>query len=135
MRLQGSARSRADGALTLGRHASEVERGRKHVADACQQYGGDVAGTAKLLASELITNALRYGAGPITVLVTPGAGEVRIDVADESALSPQPRRATPDDEGGRGLLIVQSLATSWGMESLPQGRGKSIWFTLRVAAG
>lgn len=135
MRLQRSARSQADGAVTLGRHASEVERGRKHVAGACRRYGVDVAGTAELLASELITNALRYGSGPITVLVTPGAGEVRVDVADESALSPTPRRATPDDEGGRGLLIVQSLATSWGMESLPQGRGKSIWFVLRVAAG
>lgn len=135
MRLRGSSRERGDGALTLGRHASEVERGRRHVAEACSRYGADVVGTAMILASELITNALRHGSGPITVLVTPAAGEVRVDVADESALSPTPRHATPDDEGGRGLLIVQSLATSWGTESLPQGRGKSVWFTLRVAGG
>jgi anti-sigma regulatory factor (Ser/Thr protein kinase) len=135
MQLQRSAPKRADGALTLGRRASEVERGRRHVATACHGYGTDVAGTAVLLASELITNALRHGSGDITVLVTPGVGEIRVDVADESALSPKARRATADDEGGRGLLIVQSLATSWGMESLPQGRGKSVWFTLRVATG
>jgi two-component sensor histidine kinase len=135
MRLQGSARSSADGALTLRRHASEVERGRNHVADACRLYGGDVADTAALLASELITNALRYGSGEITVLVTPGSGEVRVDVADESSQAPKVRSAAPDDEGGRGLLIVQSLASSWGTEPLPQGRGKSIWFTLRSATG
>ena len=133
MRLQGSARvGVGGGAVTLRRHASEVERGRRHVAEACRQYGGAVADTAMLLVSELITNALRHGSGAITLLVTPSPREIRVDVADESPLPPRARRAARDDEDGRGLLIVDSLASSWGMEALPQGRGKSIWFTLRV---
>ena len=133
MRLQGSARRGADGALTLRRHPSEVVRGRKHVRAACSRYDGDVADVATLLASELITNALRHGTGEITVLVTPVRGAVRVDVADESPVPPRARNARWEDEGGRGLLIVERLATTWGMEPLPQGRGKSIWFTLRVS--
>lgn len=131
MQLTGPAGARTHGALTLRRHASEVERGRRHVADACRAYERDLTETATLLASELITNALRHGAGEITVLVTPLAGAVRVDVADESPVPPRARNARWEDEGGRGLLIVERLAASWGMESLPQGRGKSIWFTLR----
>ena len=133
MRLPGSVGARTHGALTLRRHPSEVERGRKHVADACRAYERDLAETAMLLASELITNALRHGTGEITVLVTPVDGAVRVDVADENPMPPRARNARWQDEGGRGLLIVEKLATSWGMESLPQGRGKSIWFTLRSA--
>lgn len=86
--------------------------------------------TATLLASELITNALRHGSGCITLLVTRSAHSVRVDVADESRLEPTPRSARPEDENGRGLLIVETLADEWGMESLPQGGGKTVWFSL-----
>jgi len=129
MQPGGLVRARSDGALTLGRHASEVERGRKHVADACREYDGELACTAMLLASELITNALEHGSGTITLLVTLTPEALRVDVTDESPLRPATRVADPDDDGGRGLLIVDHLATTWGMELLELG-GKSVWFTL-----
>ena len=118
----------------MGRHPSEVERGRKHVADSCREYDGDLACTAMLLASELITNALEHGSGTITLLVTHGPDRVRVDVTDESPLQPSSRVAGPDEEGGRGLLIVEHLASAWGMELLGQGRAKSVWFTLDIAS-
>ena len=117
----------------MGRHPSEVERGRKHVADACREYDGDLACTAMLLASELVTNALEHGSGTISVLVTLSPDQVRVDVADSSPVQPTARTASPDDEDGRGLLIVEHLASSWGAAPLPDG-GKSVWFTLDVEA-
>lgn len=134
MQHGGLIETRADGALVLGRHPAEVERGRKHVADACRDYDGDLACTAMLLASELITNALEHGSGVITVLVSLTPSQVRVDVADESPLHPTSRAADPDDENGRGLLIVEHLASAWGMQLLEHG-GKSVWFTLDGSAG
>jgi hypothetical protein len=133
MRQRGLVGAPVGDALSLGRHPSEVERGRRYVADACRDYEGDVAGTAMLLASELITNALRHGSGDITVLVTLGPDVVRVDVADGSASELRPRVAVFDAEHGRGLFIVDHLASAWGVEPLPRGRGKSVWFTLRAA--
>ena len=131
MQEGGLVEARWGGALTLGRHPSEVERGRRHVADACRAYDGEVACTAMLLASELITNALEHGSGAITVLVTTRPDQVRVEVTDESPMRPTARTANAEDENGRGLLIVEHLATAWGMEPLPDG-GKSVWFDLDV---
>lgn len=115
----------------LDRRPSEVERGRRHVARACAGHDDELVMTATLLASELITNALRHGSGCITLLVTRERGRIRVDVADESAAEPTPRAATLEDESGRGLLIVKTLAHEWGSETLPQGGGKTVWFSLR----
>ena len=116
----------------LRRHPSEVERGRRHVAQACAGLHDDLVMAATLLASELITNALRHGSGDITVLVTTGRGEIRVVVADECGTEPKARSANIEDESGRGLLIVETLADDWGCEDLPQGGGKTVWFSLRL---
>ena len=116
--------------LVLGRRPAEVERGRRFVEAACAGCPEEVVITATLLASELITNALDHGQGEITLMVSRTQHGIRVDVADESPLPPRARRSGPDDERGRGLLIVESLASSWGMETLPQGGGKSVWFVL-----
>lgn len=132
MRAPGPARPRVAGALTLGRHPSEVERGRRFVADACRDYPGDLAGTAMLLASELVTNAVEHGDGGITVLVTLSGSTLLVEVSDESPALPAPRCASTQDEGGRGLLILDTLATTWGVTLTEGGGGKSVWFTLEV---
>ncbi|MEU1165419.1 ATP-binding protein, partial [Streptomyces sp. NPDC005921] len=43
---------------------------------------------------------------------------------------PRPRRAAEDEESGRGLLLVRTLADSWGVR--PTDEGKTTWFTLRL---
>ena len=117
----------------MRRHPSEAGRGRRFVTAACAEYGEDAVVTAALLTSELITNALEHGTGEITILVTRSIDQVRIAVSDAGAHAPLARTAAPDDEGGRGLLIVKTLASSWGVERLPRGAGKSVWFVLRAA--
>lgn len=90
--------------------------------------GGDI----ELLASELINNAVLHAATPITVIVRHLGDVVRVEVGDGSSEVPLPRHATTDDFSGRGLLIVDSLASSWG--TVPTRAGKRVWFELPAAA-
>jgi hypothetical protein len=51
---------------------------------------------------------------------------LRVAVTDESPRLPAPRNQEPLAEGGRGLRLVELLASRWGVEPLPLG--KRIWF-------
>ena len=87
------------------------------------------AADAALLASELVTNAIRHQrAGPITVAVSCAHGALRVDVHDRSSSEPVLVEATPDAETGRGLMLVASLSTDWGCYRTPSG--KAVYFTL-----
>ncbi|MEU8972472.1 SpoIIE family protein phosphatase [Streptomyces monashensis] len=88
--------------------------------------------TAELILSELITNAVRYGAEPISVRLlrtepggSPDAGTLIFEVADGSSTSPRLRRAKVTDEGGRGLFLVARFAERWGTRYT--ATGKVIW--------
>ncbi|MFD0150430.1 SpoIIE family protein phosphatase [Streptomyces sp. NPDC055721] len=81
--------------------------------------------TATLLVSELVTNAIRYGAAPITLrLITDSTGLI-CEVSDAGQAAPHLRHAKAVDEGGRGLLICAALADSWGVRYT--GDGKTVW--------
>ena len=81
-----------------------------------------------LLASELVTNALLYAQGRITLTVTPMDERVRVSVLDNSHTEVHPRRVSPYATSGRGLALVEQLSTSWGVELIPDG--KVVWFEL-----
>ncbi|MFI7141564.1 SpoIIE family protein phosphatase [Streptomyces massasporeus] len=78
----------------------------------------------ELILSELITNAIRYGAGPIHVRLIRDRTLI-CEVADGSSTSPHLRYAATTDEGGRGLFLVSQMAERWGTRYTPQG--KVIW--------
>ena len=87
-----------------------------------------VVDTVLLLGSELVTNAVRHTTGDIDIAVRQEHGRVRVDVSDHS---PHPPRLPPpgvDTTTGRGLLIVQQLATTWGVATRPGG--KTVWCTV-----
>lgn len=119
--------------IVLQRTASEAERARREVAEACRGLARDTVATAQLLASELFTNALDHGAGDITMRVTRSPGELRIDVADSGSQHPRVKTVSPSDVRGRGMMILESLAARWGVDTLPRGQGKSVWFVLRTS--
>ncbi|MEU4727660.1 SpoIIE family protein phosphatase [Streptomyces sp. NPDC023588] len=79
---------------------------------------------AELLLSELVTNAVRYGAEPIQVRLIHDRALI-CEVSDGSSTAPHLRRAATTDEGGRGLFLVAQLAQAWGTRYTP--RGKVIW--------
>jgi anti-sigma regulatory factor (Ser/Thr protein kinase) len=86
------------------------------------------AGVALLVLSELVTNAVLHGSEPIQVCVTSRDDILRIEVSDGDThtgrIAPQGRRS-PDQPGGRGLQIVNSLARSWGTTRTVNG--KTVW--------
>ncbi|MGV9456357.1 ATP-binding protein [Streptomyces sp. NPDC003635] len=87
---------------------------------------------AELLLTELATNALRHGKGrEVKVRVLLRGARCVIEVADGSPTRPEPRHAALDDEGGRGLLLVESLAAEWGVSQ----DGTTTWCTLPLTKG
>jgi anti-sigma regulatory factor (Ser/Thr protein kinase) len=86
------------------------------------------ASVALLVLSELVTNAVLYGCEPIQVCVSRRPDALLIEVsdgdADTSQIAPQARRA-PEQAGGRGLKIVNSLARDWGVTS--NDDGTTVW--------
>ncbi len=97
---------------------------------------GWLADTAVLLVSELITNATQH-AGPgtsVTVLRLEYGGDwLRIEVHDASPDEPKPRIAGWPDESGFGLMLVDALATKWGVQRT--SRGKAVWAELDARPG
>ncbi|MEU2280984.1 SpoIIE family protein phosphatase [Streptomyces sp. NPDC013178] len=84
----------------------------------------EAAFAAELILSELVTNAIRHGAGPIRVRLLHHRTLI-CEVSDASNTAPHLRRAASTDEGGRGLFLVAQLSQTWGTRYLPEG--KVIW--------
>ncbi|WP_432036635.1 ATP-binding protein [Streptomyces cucumeris] len=96
----------------------------------------DTSCTVALLVAELASNAVRHGRLPgrdfrLRLVREPSAAPtIRIEVSDSRedrlpAIPPTPV-PTPDDESGRGLLLVDVLATRWG--TAPRSPvGKTVW--------
>ncbi|MFF8726844.1 SpoIIE family protein phosphatase [Streptomyces sp. NPDC015171] len=80
--------------------------------------------TTELILSELVTNAIRYGRGPIGVRLLRERTLI-CEVSDRSTTSPHLRYAASTDEGGRGLFLVAQLSERWGTRYTPHG--KVIW--------
>lgn len=84
--------------------------------------------TAELLVTELATNALRYGKAPIELQVLLLDDVVTFAVSDADPPLPRFRRSSYDDEGGRGLQLVATLASRWGARAT--STGKVVWCEL-----
>ncbi|WP_089103443.1 SpoIIE family protein phosphatase [Streptomyces hyaluromycini] len=86
--------------------------------------------TAELVVSELVTNAIRYGAHPIRLRLIHDTTTLICEVSDTSHTAPHLRRAKTWDEGGRGLLLVAQLTQRWGTRHTAEG--KTIWAELSL---
>jgi GAF domain-containing protein/anti-sigma regulatory factor (Ser/Thr protein kinase) len=112
--------------LTLARHVSSVARARNFVRDAIGDT--EIAECARLLVSELAANAVLHGSGDTFEVDVHSDGIVRIGVHDESPVLPTLVASPTNALGGRGLRIVDGLASKWGVD---RGvNGKTVWFEL-----
>ena len=120
----------------LRRHPSEISRAREQARKALTDWGlADHTDLAELIVSELTTNALRHGAGPITVRLSyTHAGDLWLEVHDHGPGRPIAQRTTADDEQGRGLALLDALMDLHsgirGMADDPSSPGKSIYVAL-----
>ncbi|MEV0531205.1 SpoIIE family protein phosphatase [Kitasatospora sp. NPDC050463] len=98
---------------------------RAAVAERLEQWGLDEAAfVTELILSELVTNAIRYGRGPIRVRLLRDRALI-CEVSDASSTSPHLKYAATTDEGGRGLFLVAQFADRWGTRYT--AGGKVIW--------
>ncbi|MFJ3954506.1 ATP-binding protein [Streptomyces libani] len=94
---------------------------------------GELADSAELLLSELVTNAVQAqaSAGPeVGVGFAWADGRLRLEVRDASDGLPVMNDAKEDEECGRGLVLVDVLASGWGVGR--DGTGKTVWAELAV---
>ena len=104
---------------------AQVAAARQAATEQLAAWGMEEAAfVTELVVSELVTNAIRYGAPPIRLRLIRDRSLI-CEVSDGSSTSPHLRRAHAFDEGGRGLLLVAQLTQRWG--SRQTGRGKTIW--------
>jgi anti-sigma regulatory factor (Ser/Thr protein kinase) len=104
-----------------------VRAARQFVQRVIATADDDVRNSVILLTSELVTNAVIHARTDLEVTVRYlDDGSVRVDVWDANSRMPQPCLAPLDATTGRGLGMVESLASAWGAERA--GNGKSVWF-------
>ncbi|MFF4587436.1 SpoIIE family protein phosphatase [Streptomyces sp. NPDC001388] len=110
---------------------AEAARARAAVREQLHDWGlAKLAHTAELMVSELVTNALRHShRQPVTLRLVRGE-TLLCEVDDDDHELPTLLSAGPEDETGRGLRVVSTLAREWGTSRT--GAGKSVWFELTL---
>lgn len=94
----------------------------------------ECAGTACLLVSELVTNALLHARSGVQMAVRVSDAKVRVEVCDDTDRLPMLLAEPGDAIAGRGLHIVAGLADRWGADPRQSG-GKAVWFELSYGGG
>jgi anti-sigma regulatory factor (Ser/Thr protein kinase) len=113
--------------------AVSVPRGRRFITKVLHSWRLEhlvEIGDAEVITSELLGNAVRHGGDDVTVLVDYDGQRVRIAVGDGSRELPQSRRPDADDVHGRGLTIVEALASEIGVSLTVDG--KRVWADIPV---
>lgn len=143
-RQDGPARWTLQSYLSLGAFAEAVPCARLHARLVAREWGRrDLVETVELLVSELVTNAVlasadvdgswfrgqrASGRPPVRLwLQRDGQHSIVISVWDGNDGIPQVQEPLPDDEHGRGLLLVESLSAECGLYRLEGASGKVVW--------
>ncbi|AQU66809.1 ATP-binding protein [Streptomyces niveus] len=124
--------------LRWSRHPRCVGLARWELRKALERWGlSRLEESAVLVLSELLTNAGRHAR------VSPGreietryvrlADTLRIEVHDATPERPEKREPAAEDCGGRGLVLVEALADSWGVKDR-HGPGKAVWAELSLSS-
>lgn len=129
--------------LSFGAFAEAVPCARLHARLVAGECGrSDLVETVELLVSELVTNAVlasanvdgswfkgRHASGrpPIRLWLQCDSDSIVISVWDGNDRIPQLEEPQPDDEHGRGLLLVESLSEECGLYRLEGATGKVVW--------
>jgi PAS domain S-box-containing protein len=121
-------------ASTLEPEPRSAATARGSVRDALARWGHqDLTDTACLLVTEVLSNAIPHARAPIEMQLCRSADEIIVEITDDDPQFPQRRPADEEDADGRGLMLIDAFAASWGAR--PAVPGKTVWFTLRLPAG
>ncbi|MEU1534380.1 ATP-binding protein [Streptomyces fagopyri] len=118
-----------DASWPLPRELTSVRRARRLATAQLGEWDlQDLADTAELLVSELVTNALRHTRGPLRLNLYARGSHLRCEVEDTDSTGPVRRFVDADAEGGRGTELLDLLTEAWG--STPTATGKTMWFEI-----
>ena len=116
--------------LPAGLQAARAARARISLLAA--RWPTETLDVARLLTTELVTNAVLHGEGDVRLTVRGADHAVRVEVTDGNPdMRPMAggSESRPRHEGGHGLKIVAAIADDWGTSR--NDTGKTVWFTLR----
>ncbi|MGW7601537.1 ATP-binding SpoIIE family protein phosphatase [Streptomyces antimycoticus] len=135
LRYEGPSRSVQENIrrMVIHRHDLQgVQRTRQFLAECLSRWGLDFyTDEAELLGSEVVTNALIHGDSDVDICLRRYPDLLRMEIRDSDsfpAMLVNLGQEKDEAEGGRGMLIVSVLASSWG--NSPSGRGKTVWFEM-----
>jgi anti-sigma regulatory factor (Ser/Thr protein kinase) len=115
--------------LELEPRVEAARRARELVTTACARWHREhLTELAHIAVTELVNNAVMHAGTPITVRLAGRGDELFIAVRDGSPEPPKPRVATPTSYGGRGLMLLDRVASRWGYT--PREDGKVVWAVL-----
>ena len=118
--------------VTLTAEGGSCARARQVVREAAASWGlsEDLTDDAQLVVTELVSNGIDHGEGPITLSVSRKPAGMLVEVHDESSKQPLLRPVNPNSARGRGMQLVQALSVRWG--TTPGVRGKVVWAELEA---
>jgi hypothetical protein len=120
-------------AIALPSEPDAARRARTFVHEALHAWRlEDADHLAELLTDELVSNVVRHVGLPMEVRTSHNGTSVRVEVDDASTQPPIRRDPEQFDEHGRGILLVESAASDWGVDV--RADGKTIWFEVPVVA-
>ena len=107
-----------------------ARRSRELVTEACLRWDcPDLAGPACIVLTEMVNNVVAHARTPMTVLLGRRGDDLSVAVRDHSATIPRfTGPVAPTSYGGRGLLLIDSVASRWG--NLKLDDGKVVWALL-----
>jgi hypothetical protein len=110
---------------TLAPKLTSVKEARSVLAEPMKRWDlEDLIPTTELLVSELVTNAVKYSRGEVTLRLVNEKALV-CEVLDSSGALPRLRQPNSEDESGRGLQVVRQLSQRWGARRT--ATGKVVW--------
>ena len=126
-----SGNGQAAQSLVLAPHTAASQEARDFVAETLSAWRLDGwEEPAALIASELVSNAVRHAGTELTVRLLKTSSELRIEVSDGAADWGERADAAGVTVGGLGLVIVDRLAETWGVRK--DESGKSVWARLAL---
>ena len=125
-------------ACRLGREPAHAGHAREQTRQALCEWGLDQhTDLAELVVSELVTNALRHGAGLIEMRLSYADGELRVEIHDSGVGRPVRQHVGADDECGRGLELLDGLIELHGgrrgVIDDDAGPGKTVYVELSLS--
>lgn len=122
--------------LTVPASPTSAGVARRFALAFCEHAGlaGSVTDDCSLLVSELVSNSVVHGRSEARLRVRLMGTVLRVEVADDSELLPVQRQPSLEATGGRGVLILDALASTWGATARTEPPpGKVVWFELATA--